>query len=228
LNNSVNTNNSFEHGKICAVIPFYNEEKTVGETVAEVLKHVDFVIAVNDGSTDHSVEKINKLENVIVLNHTVNLGKGEALRKGLEKSIKLYTKYTFTIDADLQHDPEYIPSFVETVNNFDVVIGNRLHDLKDMPLQRRASNFLTSFMLSKKLKTKIIDSQCGYRIFRTEILKDILPENSGFEAESEMIVKAAKKNYKISFTNIPVIYGNDNSKMKSLQAIKGFLKILFM
>ena len=228
MSNSVNTNNSVENREICAVIPFYNEEKTVGKTVAEVLNHVDFVIAVNDGSTDRSLEKINKLENVIVLNHTVNLGKGKALRRGLEESLKLNTKYTVTIDADLQHDPEYIPRFVEAINNFDVVIGNRLHDLRDMPLQRRASNFLTSFMLSKKLKTKIIDSQCGFRIFRTGILKDILPENSGFEAESEMIVKAAKTNYKIGFTNIPVIYGDDNSKMKSLQAIKGFLKILFM
>jgi len=97
-----------------------------------------------------------------------------------------------------------------------------------MPLQRRASNFLTSFFLSKKLNVKITDSQSGYRIFKTEILKDILPEHSGFEAESEMIVKAARKNYKIGFVNIPVIYGNDSSKMKVWQAIKGFIKVLLM
>lgn len=222
MNSSGNTN------KICAVIPFYNEETAVGKTVEEVLKYVDFVIAVNDGSTDKSVEQINNYDKVIVLNHTVNLGKGKALRKGFEESIKLDTKFTITIDADLQHDPECIPMFIEAINDFDIVIGSRLHNLKDMPLQRRASNFLTSYMLSKKLKTKIIDSQSGYRIFRTEILNYILPESPGFEAESEMIVKAARKKYKMGFTEIPVIYGNDNSKMKSLQAIKGFLKVLFM
>ena len=228
MNNSGNTNNSASTGKICAVIPFFNEEKTVGKTVEKVLEYVDFVIAVNDGSTDNSIEKINKLDNVIVLNHTDNLGKGKALRKGFEKSIKLKTKYTVTIDADFQHDPEYIPKFVELLRNYDIVIGNRLHDIKDMPIQRRVSNFLTSFLLTRKLKTNIKDSQCGYRIFKTDILKDILPIYSGFEAESEMIVRAAWNNYKIGFTNIPVVYGGDDSKMKSIQAIKGFLKILFM
>lgn len=228
MNNSANTNNSETADKICAVIPFYNEENTVRKTAELVSKYVDFIIAVNDGSTDNSKNNIPKKENVIVLTHNKNSGKGEALRTGFEESIKRNSKYTITIDADLQHDPEYIPKFIEAINNFDIVIGNRLHDLKDMPLQRRASNFLTSFLLSKKLNIKIIDSQSGYRIFRTKILNDILPINKGFEAESEMIINAARKKYIIGFVDVPVIYGNDNSKMKSWQAIKGFIKVLFM
>lgn len=228
MNNSLNTNNSKTAEIICAVIPFYNEENTIGKTIELVSNFTDLIIAVNDGSTDKSEFNIPHEKNVIVLNHNKNGGKGKALRTGFEESIKRNSKYTITIDADLQHDPEFIPNFIETINNFDIVIGNRLHDVTNMPLQRRASNFLTSFFLSKKLNVKITDSQSGYRIFKTEILKDILPEHSGFEAESEMIVKAARKNYKIGFVNIPVIYGNDSSKMKVWQAIKGFIKVLLM
>lgn len=222
------SNNSRYYGKTCAVIPFYNEENTVGETIARVRKFVDFVIAVNDGSTDDSPNKIINSEDIIVLNHNVNLGKGKALFTGLTKSIELNTKLTLTLDADLQHDPDFIPRFIESADNFDIVIGNRLHNVSGMPVHRRASNFLTSYLLSRKLGIKIIDSQCGYRIFRTEILKELLPENPGFEAESEMIVNAGRKKLNIGFTDIPVIYGNDNSKMNSLEAVKGFIKILFM
>lgn len=228
MNNSENTNNSQTAEIICAVIPFYNEENTIGKTIELVSKFAHLIIAINDGSTDNSGNNIRGSEKVIVLNHKKNFGKGKALRTGFEESIKRNSKYTVTIDADLQHDPAYIPEFIKAINKYDVVIGNRLHDVTNMPLQRRVSNFLTSFFLSKKLNVKIIDSQCGYRIFKTEILKDMMPDNNGFEAESEIIVKAARKNYKIGFINIPVIYGNDSSKMKPWQAIKGFIKVLFM
>lgn len=228
MNNSENTNNSQTAEIIGAVIPFYNEENTIGKTIELVAKFAHLIIAINDGSTDNSEINIRGSEKVIVLNHKKNFGKGKALRAGFEESIKRNSKYTVTIDADLQHDPAYIPEFIKAINKYDVVIGNRLHDVTNMPLQRRVSNFLTSFFLSKKLNVKIIDSQCGYRIFKTEILKDMMPDNNGFEAESEIIVKAARKNYKIGFINIPVIYGNDSSKMKPWQAIKGFIKVLFM
>ncbi|MCB0745100.1 MAG: hypothetical protein KDC67_14425, partial [Ignavibacteriae bacterium] len=59
-----------------------------------------------------------------------------------------------------------------------------------------------------------------------EILNNILPTFSGFEAESEMIVKLCKKKYRLSFIKIPTIYGNDDSKMKAVPAIIGFIKVI--
>ena len=228
MNNLEKINKSDNLQITCAVIPFYNEENTIRKTVIEVLKYADFVIAVNDGSTDSSLRNIEDIKNIIIINLDKNLGKGIALKFGFKESIKLNTKYTFTIDADLQHDPTCIPKFLNEIINYDIIIGNRLHYIKDMPIQRRASNLLTSYLLTKKLKTNIKDSQCGYRVFRTDILNSILPKSSGFEAESEMLLYACRKKYRIGFVDIPVIYGNDNSKMKSLQAIKGFLKIMNM
>jgi glycosyltransferase involved in cell wall biosynthesis len=211
--------------KVCAVIPFYNEFITLKEIILKTLPFVDKLILVNDGSTDDYFNEIPIDDKIILLNHQENLGKGEALKTGLIKSIELKSEFTITLDADLQHDPQKIPTFIEKIENCDCLIGSRQKN-NNMPYHRKMSNYLTSKLLSFKTNTKILDSQSGYRIFRTNILQNVLPKFSGFEAESEMIVKICKQNYKIGFTEIPTIYGNDNSKMKAIPAILGFIKVL--
>lgn len=220
-------NNISNQNKSCAVIPFYNEENTIAELVNRTLKFVDAVIAVNDGSTDNSLNKIPRNTKVILLENSANRGKGSALNKGFNESIKRNFEFTVTLDADLQHQPENIPDFLTSLKNYDIVIGNRLENVKDMPLQRILSNKITSFLLSLKTGQSIIDSQCGYRAYRTKILPEILPSSSGYEAESEILINAARKNYRIGFVKIPAIYGEEKSKMKPFDAIAGFIKILF-
>lgn len=218
-------NYSQNKNRICAVIPFYNEEKSISKIIFETLKYVNLIIAVNDGSTDHSLDKIKNDEKVVIINHTKNFGKGAALRSGFEKSLSLKTEITVTLDADLQHDPSFIPNFVNELENCDCVIGNRLKNIKAMPFQRKLSNYLTSKLLSLKTNYNILDSQSGYRAFKTSILKNILPVFDGFEAESEMIIKMAKYKYQMNFIEIPTIYGDEKSKMKAFSAISGFIKV---
>lgn len=221
-------NSTLKKSNVCAVIPFYNEEKTIKEIINKTLNYVDLVICIDDGSTDNSFNKISDNENVIVLKNDFNMGKGYSLKRGFKKSLELKTNYTITLDADLQHPPEYIPAFLEKLNSSDLVIGNRLNDLSKMPFQRIMSNKITSKLLSIKTKRKILDSQCGFRGFRTEILNLILPAFKGYEAESEMLVTAARNNLRINFINIPTIYGFEKSKMRPLQTIKGFIKVLLV
>jgi dolichol-phosphate mannosyltransferase len=211
---------------VAAVIPFYNEEKTIYEVIKQTLAFVDIVIAVNDGSTDKSVDKIKNMDRMALIDLKKNHSKGYALNEGFKKSIEINSEITLTLDADLQHPPEFIPGFLNAVNDFDIVIGNRKKRLGVMPIQRIISNKLTSFLLSKKTGQKILDGQCGYRLYKTKILKDILPASSGYEAESEILIKASRCNYKISFVDISVIYGEQESKMKAWRTIKGFLKVL--
>lgn len=220
-------NSILNRNKTCAVIPFFNEEKTIKEIVDKTSEYVDCIVAVDDGSQDNSASKIARNEKVFLIKNIVNKGKGYSLSVGFRKSIELNSDFTITLDADLQHPPEYIPKILEKLKENDVVIGNRLNDFKNMPLQRILSNKLTSTLLTLKTRNKIVDSQCGFRGYRTKILNSIIPEFTGFEAESEIIVKAARNNYKIDFVSIPTIYGNEKSKMKSVQAITGFIKVLF-
>lgn len=181
---------------------------------------------VNDGSTDNSCQLINSSDKIILVNHKTNLGKGAALKTGFIKSIELNSEITITIDGDNQHDPNLIPALINNLKYFDCVIGNRMKNKLKMPLHRQLSNYLTSKLLSLKTGIKILDSQSGFRVFKTNILPNILPSFSGFEAESEMIVKIAKCKYSLGYTEISTIYGNDESKMRAIPTIIGFIKVL--
>lgn len=193
----------------------------------ETLKYVQFIFAVNDGSDDGFYSDVNQESKIKFINLERNCGKGKALSVGFEEAVSAGFKNVVTLDADLQHDPKYIPKLIEGLLSFDIVIGNRLKNLKGMPLQRRLSNKLTSFFLTVKTGQEILDSQCGYRAYRANVLQSVKTDLFGFEAESEILVKAAKKGFKIGFVDIPTIYGNEKSKMRPVQAIVGFLRVLF-
>ena len=212
--------------RICAVIPFYNEKKHIHDVLNKVLNFVDIVILVNDGSTDNSCQLINLSDRIVLLNHKVNQGKGSALRTGFEYSHRINSEITITIDGDNQHDPSLIPNFLKKIEHYDCVIGNRIRNKSTMPIHRRLSNYLTSKILSLKTGFEILDSQSGFRVFKTNILPNILPSYSGFEAESEMIIKMSKCKYSLGFTEISTIYGDDDSKMKAFPTIIGFIKVI--
>ncbi len=216
--------------KLCAVIPAFNEKDKLYETVIQTNKFVENIIVVDDGSTDDSVAKVEKLNFTHIVKHKSNLGKGVALISGLKFAKNAGYDYAFTIDADLQHDPYLIPDFLEAQekHDVDILIGNRLNSIKEMPLPRILSNFLTSRLLSIKTGEKILDSQSGYRLYRLEKIEKILPRFKGFEAESEMLVYAVRNNFKIGFVDVPTIYNDNKSKMKSFSAIIGFIKVLFI
>ena len=220
-------NNLNPKTKVCAVIPFYNEKDFLFDVVSETLTFVDKIIAVNDGSSDDSENQIYNLERVQVITLDRNYGKGYALQIGFNEIIKQNFGAVVTLDADKQHNPEFIPEFISQLDRFDLVIGNRLNDTKEMPIQRIMSNKITSLLLSVKTGQKILDSQCGYRAYNINVLKKIKSFTLGYEAESEMIIYAARAGFKIGFINISTIYGNENSKMNPINAILGFIKILF-
>ncbi len=213
--------------KTAAIVPFYNEAFTIGKILNELLSYVDFVIAVDDGSNDNRQNEIPKDERILLLRHSKNLGKGAALRTGLRKAMEINVEKVITIDADFQHDPALVPEFLKKLDECQIVVGNRLENISPMPLPRKLSNFITSFLLSLKTGVNIKDSQCGFRGFLSETIPPIITDENGFEAESLMLIKAARNNFSICFVKIPTIYGDDNSKMKNIRAIFGFIKILF-
>ncbi len=221
-------NSTSSRSKTCAVIPFYNESVHINKIIAQCLAYVDYVIAVNDGSTDNSETLVKQSKRVKLISYLPNRGKGYALNEGFKESLNNGYDITITIDADFQHLPDYIPSLVTELKNYDIVIGNRLSNFKNMPFHRIISNRLTSFLLSLKTKQKISDSQSGFRAYRTEIFNSVQTKFPGFEAESEIIVLAIKKNFRIGFTYVPTIYAGEKSRMQSLDTIIGFIKVLFM
>jgi len=102
--------------KICAVIPAYNEEKSLGHFLKKLKGYNIDIIVIDDGSTDDTAE-IAKSENVFLIRRIVNEGKGKALRDGFQFALEKDYELIITLDADGQHDPVEIPFFIKKINN---------------------------------------------------------------------------------------------------------------
>ncbi|MDA0986794.1 MAG: glycosyltransferase family 2 protein [Bacteroidetes bacterium] len=220
--------------KFAIIIPAYQASKTIIKLLNEIEKVLSTlnedvsVIVINDGSTDGILQQLQNYP-VEILSHQINLGKGTALKTGFEYAIKNNFDAVITLDADLQHDPIYIKKFIQEYkrNYFDLIIGNRIDRIKQMPFSRQLSNLLTSFILSAKTGIDIPDSQSGYRIISTKILKSITLEQTDYTLETEMLIKAAKLKFRVGSIPISTIYNNQQSHIKNWKTIFNFLKLIF-
>jgi glycosyltransferase involved in cell wall biosynthesis len=201
---------------VFCVSPAYNEEKTVARVVEGALKSTDGIIVVDDGSIDNTYEEACKA-GAIVVRHNKNMGKGVALKTGFKKALEMNADIIVVLDADGQHNPEEIPRLLETMNseNSDVVVGSRfLGSIKGMPRARILSNTLTTRILRLFFGLPITDSQSGYRAYKRQLLENVEFSATRFSAETEILIDAQRKGFKISEAKIQTIYGEEKSKMR--------------
>jgi glycosyltransferase involved in cell wall biosynthesis len=185
-----------------ALIPCLNEAATIGALVREAERFVQAVWVVDDGSSDKTRQQA-EAAGAIVVRHEINLGKGAALRDGLNALAAAGYQWAVTLDGDGQHDPSTIPAFFRAAESGgDLVIGNRMPDAAQMPAIRRFVNRWMSAKISKRLKMKIPDSQCGFRLVRLAAWKNLSIHENQFAFESEMLVVFAEAKYKIAFVPI--------------------------
>lgn len=208
----------------CIIIPFYNEKDFIREVVEISSGYCESVFAIDDGSNDGGANLIPKIPGVEIFTLESNLGKGAALRLGFIKAIQRGFDAVVTLDGDKQHNPDFIPKFIEALKTQSLVIGKRKFDTSIMPFHRILSNSISSFLISYKTGIKVLDSQSGYRGFRTSLLKKILPVENGYVAETEMLIKASKYCKSFGWVDIPTIYGEEKSKMKNIETTLKFVK----
>lgn len=208
---------------ICA----YNEEKHVREVVNKTLKHIKKVIVVNDGSVDNTLKELKRTK-AVILNHKTNRGKGEALRTGFRYCLKKRFDPIILLDADGQHDPAEIPKLLKKLEEGnDIVIGRRRKRKSEMPILRRCTNFLSSHILSLILKQRVHDTQSGYRVIKAKVLKNLNLKSKQYDFESELLVKAAKKNYKLGEIEIRTIYGAETSTIHPVKDTFRFFRLIY-
>ncbi len=189
------------------MIPAYNEAARVGEVVAVARHHVDEVVVVDDGSTDETVAAAEKT-GAKVLRHSQNRGKGAAIATALDYFGRSDAELAVLLDADGQHDPSEIDKFVDAAEKerADVVVGTRMGDVRRMPWVRLWTNRFTSRVTSKLAGQRIPDSQCGFRLLRRAVLKDLKLSTARFETETEMLIQAGRAGHKIVSVPIRTIY----------------------
>lgn len=190
-------------------LPVYNEGKVIGEVIEKIKSEIPSVsnkweiLAINDGSSDNTLDVLNSTSGIRIINHPKNLGYGASLRSGFYNS--KYDWIAFT-DSDGQFDFKEIENFIkmQRQENADLVIGYYK--------KRRVSKFKivtsrlweASVLLLFGLKVKDID--CGFK-FISKIVIDTIPKlesERGAFISSELLIKARKNGFKI--VEIPVTH----------------------
>jgi glycosyltransferase involved in cell wall biosynthesis len=211
------------------LIPAYNSARYIDDLFdrLEKMELLDKTVVVNDGSKDDTV-KICTDRKVTVLSNETNRGKGAALKKGFAFMAENSVGFFLTIDSDLQHDVRFIPEFIKKYDETqaDIIVGNRLGDTTTMPVERIFSNKTTSFIVSMIAGCKIPDSQSGYRLIKTSAVKDLVITSDRFEMESELLIKAGRKGFKIDSIPISALYEGAHSSISVFRDTYRFIRLV--
>lgn len=199
--------------KLSVVIPVYNEIETINEILKRVqsVPHDKEIIVVDDRSTDGTTELLSQISdnNITVLFHPVNRGKGSALRTGFER---VTGDIVIIQDADLEYDPEEYGRLIGPIldGRADVVYGSRFTGGPQRVLffwHYVGNKFLT--LLSNMLtNVNLSDMETCYKVFRAHLLEKITIKSDRFGFEPEITAKFAK--LKCRIYEIPISYSGRN------------------
>jgi glycosyltransferase involved in cell wall biosynthesis len=228
--------------KLSIIIPVYNEEKLVPQVIEKLLSvhytahilSVEIVI-VDDCSNDKTNQVISDFirgkENISLIKHEINKGKGAAVRTGIEKS----TGDVIVIqDADLELIPEDIPLMISTLVdlNIEFVNGSRYMPGKIRPLYsytRYYFNKLFTRIASVLINVRLTDLACGYKLFTRNIYNQLKLREDRFGFEAEILIKVARLK-KTLIAEVPVHYfprnEGDGKKLRNTDGFKIFWVIM--
>jgi UDP-N-acetylglucosamine---dolichyl-phosphate N-acetylglucosaminyltransferase len=204
--------------KVCAVVAAFNEEPTIAAVVGGVRRFVPDVVVVDDGSTDRTAA-CAAAAGATVVRHADNRGKGAAVRTGLAQALAGPHSHLLLIDGDLQHDPGDIPRLLAAGESAgcDLVLAERAFVKGSMPTARFYSNRIGSWILSRFIGADVADTQCGFRLVRTECLRGVRLTSTGYEIETEMLIALTRRGASLRRVEIAARYDGARSKLRSVR-----------
>lgn len=213
--------------KLCVIVPAYREERRIGDVV-RALRGQGFEVLVVDDGSDDGTERVAREAGAVVVRHERNRGKGAALNTGFEWARARGYDAVITMDADGQHLPEEAPKFVEAYQRtgVPVLIGNRMWNPEGMPFVRRMTNRFMSWLLSRLMGQYVPDTQCGFRLYRCDMLPLAAGETERFDAESEILLRIASHGIRMGSVRISTVYADERSKIRPTADTVRFVKML--
>ena len=217
---------------ISLIIPFYNCENLVANTVNKVKEYIEGnpdmeFIAVNDGSTDSTLRNLedNKFTKMKIVSYSDNRGKGNAVREGVISATG--DKVIFT-DADLAYGLTPVSEFANALNSYDIAIGTRRNDTdisERYGFIRSASSHIFLFITHCILKLDINDTQCGFKGYRSDSAKKLFADLSvmGFGFDIEVLAKAKKADMTLTQILVKLLA---NEKQSTVSLIRDGLKMI--
>lgn len=204
--------------RVWALVPAYNERRTIADVVRGAAPYVARVLVVDDGSTDGTGEAA-RAAGAEVLRIDPNGGKGTAIRAGLSRVFRSDATHVLFMDGDLQHQPDEIPGLIAEAERSGaaMVVGERAFVRSRMPASRYWANVIGSWALATLMGVDLEDTQSGFRLVRTDVLRTIDLEATGYEFETELVVKLAKRGARLARVPIAAVYGAEKSKIRPVR-----------
>ena len=208
---------------ITIIIPCYNEVKTIEIIVNKILKLNKYefeIIIVDDYSIDGTREILkDKLSNKVslIIYNEKNYGKGYCIKKGIEQS---NGNIILIQDADLEYDPQDYPKLINPIiNNYaDVVYGSRFvggDEKRVLFFWHTLANKILTLISNIFSNLNLTDMECGYKVFRSEVLKKITLNQNRFGFEPEITAKISKMNIRIFEVGVSY-FGRTYSEVKKI------------
>ena len=226
--------------RILVIIPTYNESENILNIIPEVLKfsNADYefnVLVVDDNSPDGTSEIVenNFSDNVFLLKREKKLGLGTAYCAGFNFAIKNNYDLVFEMDADFSHDPKYLPSFLDKIEDgYDLVVGSRYIDgvsVVNWPISRLILSYSANIYTRIITGLKVKDTTAGFMCYKVSALSQIdlnKVKSNGYSFQIEMKFKFYKKGFKI--TEIPILFIDrtaGSSKMSRKVVFEAYLMV---
>lgn len=234
-----------EENEVCAVIPTYQNAKTLLKVVADVHRVVDTVFVVDDGSNDGTAALLDKATGnerpEKVLTHPKNCGKGAALKTGLTYARQQGFRYAVTVDADGQHRADDIPALLKAVEEEPdtIAIGSRGLQHENMPAKSTFANRFSNFWFALQTLQRLPDTQSGLRIYPLQRLHGLRWMSARYEAELTLLVFSAWAGVKLLPVPVSVYYpprdqrvthfrpGRDFTRISVLNTLLCFLMVVY-
>lgn len=234
-----------EENEVCAVIPTYQNAKTLLQVVADVHRVVDTVIVVDDGSNDGTAALLDKATGnerpEKVLTHPKNCGKGAALKTGLTYARQQGFRYAVTVDADGQHRADDIPALLKAVEEEPdaLAIGSRGLQHENMPAKSTFANRFSNFWFALQTLQRLPDTQSGLRVYPLRCLHGLRWMSARYEAELTLLVFSAWAGVKLLPVPVSVYYpprdqrvthfrpGRDFTRISVLNTLLCFLMVVY-
>jgi len=209
--------------KISVIIPIFNESPTCIELIRKVdeVSMEKEIIVVDDGSTDGTTEKLSELENITLLKHPVNRGKGAAVQTAVEH---IQGDIVILQDGDLEYDPSDYQSLIGPIVNgeSDIVFGSRWLGKNNQWSFHYIGNKIISLFSNIINQRWVNDMASCYKAIPASIFRDLQLRSSGFGLEAEITAKVFRKGYSVK--EIPISYARRTSvEGKKLRLKDGFV-----
>lgn len=187
--------------RIAIAIPALDAAYSVGDVALRSLAVFPDVLVIDDGSRDATADRARDA-GAEVHSFPHNRGKGAALGTAFTILFSRGFDAVITVDADGQHLPEEIPHLLAHASGADLILGTRDHLFAQMGHVRRLSNRLSSRAISWAAGQLFSDVQTGFRLYKRQVIEKAGFPESGFEAESAVVVRAARLGLRVVTTPV--------------------------